>query len=147
MAFEKERIPDEATLYCFVHKANVDYKKGNVPRAAAFQNTPKEGDNLSSDWAEYSSAEETRARIGKQFKFNSQVFKDPRDFGVLQMSVGILRSEHYRQDINYDPIFNDPEILGVPNNKAHSIIVGEKDEQLRLDMVKISLWVIEPPPK
>jgi hypothetical protein len=63
------------------------------------------------------------------------------------MNVGILRSEGYRQEIKHDPIFNDPEILGVPNNKAHSIIIGEKDEQLRFDMVKISSWVIEPPLK
>jgi hypothetical protein len=147
MPFEKETIPDDATLYCFVHKANVDYKRGNVPRAAAFQNTPKEGDNLSSDWSKYSSAEETRARVGKQFKFNSEIFKNPDDFCVLQMNVGILRSEDYKQKIEHDPIFNDPEIVGTPNNQAHSIIIGEKDEEVRLKMQSICSWVIEPPPQ
>jgi hypothetical protein len=144
MAFEKETIPNEATLYCFVNKANVDYKRGNVPRAAAFQNTPKDGDNLSSDWAKYSSAEETKARVGRQLKFNSDIFKNPEDFGVLQMNVGFLRSDNYKQKIEHDPIFNDPEILGTPNNQAHSIIIGEKDEEVRLKMQGISSWVIEP---
>jgi hypothetical protein len=147
MAWEKETIPNEATLYCFVHKANVDYKKGNVPRAAAFQNTPKEGDNLSSDWAKYSTPIETKERVGKQLKHNSENFKNANDYGVLQLNVGVLRSEDYKQKIEHDPIFNDPDVLGVPNNQAHSIIIGEKDEEVRLKMQGISSWIIEPPPQ
>jgi hypothetical protein len=147
MAFEKEMIPDEAILYCFVHKANIDYKRGNVPRSAAFQNTPKEGDNLSSDWSKYSTPIETRERIGQQLKHNSENFKNANDYGVLQLDVGILRSEDYKQKIVHDPIFNDPEILGTPNNQAHAIIIGEKDEEVRLKMQGISSWVSELPPQ
>jgi hypothetical protein len=147
MTFAKEMILDEAILYCFVHKANIDYKKGNIPRSAAFQNTPKEGDNLSSDWSKYSTPTETKERIGKQLKHNSGNFKNVNDYGVLQLNVGILRSEDYKQKIEHDPIFNDPEILGVPNNQAHSIVIGEKDEEVRLKMQGISSWVISPPPQ
>jgi hypothetical protein len=128
----KEIIPNEDSLYCFVNKANVDYKRGNLPRAAAFQNTPKDGDNLSSDWEKYSTPLETRDRVGMQLKKNTQDFKNPDDFGVLQMNVGILRNEILRQIIEHDPIFNNPEILGMPNNRAHAIIIGEKDEEVRL---------------
>jgi hypothetical protein len=60
------------------------------------------------------------------------------------MNVGILRSDDFKQKIEHDPIFNDPEIVGTPNNQAHAIIIGEKDEEVRLKMQGISSWVIEP---
>jgi hypothetical protein len=111
-----------------------------------FKIPPKTGDNLSSDWSKYSTPIETKERVGKQFKFNSQNFKNPDDFGVLQFNTGILRGDSFRQKIDNDPIFNDLEIVGNPNNQAHSIIIGEKDEEIRLKMLDIYSWVILPPP-
>ena len=147
MTWEKELIPNEDRIYCFVHKANVDYKNGGKPRAAAFQNTPRDGSNLSSDWSKYSTPEETKNRIGKQFKANSQNFKNPNDYGVLQFEVGFLRQEELRQEIEHDPIFNPMELDGIPNNQSHTIIIGEKDEETRLKMKEMSVWVIEAPPQ
>ena len=47
--WENESIPNSDNVYCFIHSlANVNPKTGK-PRAAAFHNTPKQGDNLSCD--------------------------------------------------------------------------------------------------
>lgn len=140
---KREEIPNEDNLYCYVHKANIHPKTGQ-PRAAAFQNTPKEGDNLSCDWSKYSTPEETKSRVGKQYKFSSKEFKNPNLFGVIGFKVEILRSEDFSQEVKHDPIFNDPEIDGQPNNTAHAIIIGEKDEEVRLKMVDVCEWIILP---
>jgi hypothetical protein len=140
---KQEEIPNEDSLYCYIHQANIHPKTGN-PRAAAFQNTPKEGDNLSSDWSKYTTPEETKARVGKQYKFGSKEFKNPNLFGVVSFQVGTLRSHDFSQEVRHDPILNDPEIEGQPNNRAHAIIIGEKDEEIRLKMVAECDWLILP---
>ncbi len=142
--WEKELIPDSDKIYCFIHcQANVNPKTGK-PRAAAFHNTPKHGDNLSCDWEKYSTPEETRFRIGQQFKSGSTEFKNPNLYAVATFQVNILRTDEYAQEIEHDPIYNTQEIIGIPNNRAHSIIIGKKDEETRLKMVEICEWAISP---
>jgi hypothetical protein len=142
--WELEFIPDTDKVYCFVHSlANVNPKTGK-PRAAAFHNTPKQGDNLSCDWEKYSTPQETKARIGQQFKTGTTEFKNPNLFAIVEFTTGVLRTEEYNQQIEHDPILNNPEIVGIPNNQAHSIIIGEKDEETRLKMVELAQWVIPP---
>jgi hypothetical protein len=142
--WENETIPDNDKVYCFIHiEANVNPKTGK-PRAAAFHNTPKQGDNLSCDWSKYSTPEETNSRIGLQYKAGTTIFKNPALFGVVAFDAGTLRTEEYNQQVEHDPIFNNPAIEGIPNNQAHSIIIGEKDEETRLKMVDMSEWVIPP---
>ena len=142
--WENETIPDTDKVYCFIHSiANVNSKTGK-PRAAAFYNTPKQGDNLSCDWEKYSTPQETKARIGQQLKVGTTEFKNPNLFGIVEFIISILRNEEYNQQVNHDPIFNSPEIIGIPNNRSHSIIIGEKDEEIRLKMVEIANWIIAP---
>ena len=142
--WEKELIPNSDKIYCFIHiQANVNLKTGK-PRAAAFHNTPKQGDNLSCDWEKYTSPEETRIRIGEQFKTGSTEFKNPNLYAVATFPVMILRNDEYAQKVEHDPVYNVPEIIGTPNNRAHSIIIGEKDEETRLKMVGIAEWIIPP---
>ena len=144
--WKKELISDEDKLFCFIHKVNVNFKKDNKPRAAAFQNTPKEGNNLSCDWSKYATPQETRLRVGKQFRTSTTEFKNPELFGVVQFDVAVLRSDELSQQVEHDPIFHEPEILGQPNNRAHAVIIGEKDEETRLKMADLSQWCIEPIP-
>ncbi len=139
---EKMIIPNEDDVYCYIHKDNIS--KTGKPRSAAFQNTPRDGDNLSCDWSQYTSPEETKARIGKQFRTRTTEFKNPNLFGISRFKVDDLRQK-VMQKVEHDPIFSDPEILGQPNNYAHSIIIGEKDEETRLKMAdELSEWVILP---
>lgn len=144
VVFEKENITDECILYCFVHKANIDSITGD-PKPAAFQNTPKEGENLSSDWNKYSTAEETRVRIGRQYKFGKNEYKNPDDYYVLSFKVRNLRVLKPEQKVEHDPIYNSPEENGVPNNQAHSIIIGTKDVEIRMKLAHDPKWEIPPP--
>lgn len=142
--WENESIPNSDNVYCFIHSlANVNPKTGK-PRAAAFHNTPKQGDNLSCDWGKYSTPQETKARIGQQYKTGTTEFKNPNLFAIVEFTTGLLRTEEYNQQIEHDPIYNNPEIVGIPNNQAHSIIIGEKDEETRLKMVELAQWAIPP---
>ena len=70
-----EEVPNEAILYVRVHKDKIQ-KKGfqiGFPSPGAFKNTPETGQDLSSDWNKYSTPEESRARIGREFRDRKSV--------------------------------------------------------------------------
>lgn len=139
--WKKEDIPDKSLLYCYVHKkGEVNPKTGHLLERA-FRNTPYDtGTDKSSDWNKYSTPEETRQRLAQQPK-QSGGFKKPDDYCVLQLSVRIIRTEIPSQTIEHDPIQND-QVL--PDNRAHTKIIGDKDPEVRLKFVDIYEWVIPP---
>jgi len=138
--WEPEEIPDKALLYCYVFKRNINSETNN-PLEKTFKNTPfKTGTDLSSDWNKYSSPEETRQRLAKQQKQKGG-FKNPDDYFVVQLSVQKIRTEIPSQTIKHDPIQND---LVLPDNRAHTKIIGEKDPEVRLKFVDIYEWAIPP---
>jgi len=144
--FATEIIPDEDSIYCRVHK---DLLKNSRPSARAFMNTPKEGNNLSCDWSKYCTPEGSRALIGRQKNLKTGEFKRPLDFYIYNFRVQDLRyNDIMNQAVLHDPIFNEPEIEGKPNNQAHSIIVrSPKDEdyaEIRLKMVDMGSWALGP---
>jgi len=110
-----------------------------------FYNTPKDGDNLSSDWDKYTTPEETRERLRKQMKFGKTTYKDPNDYFVLSIGASKVREITPQQIIEYDPISNNPEIDGSPNNEAHTIIIGPKNDiTIRTDFANRAVWAIAP---
>lgn len=140
----KEVIPDDAILYCRVHKNFISSKTGK-PKESAFHNTPKTGDNLSSDWNKYTTPKESRALIGRQYRFGKTEFKDPNVFFIIQLETEKISAKIIGQTIEHDPVFNEPELDGIPNNRAHSIIIGDKnDPEIRLKFVEICEWAIAP---
>jgi len=104
----KEAIPDDAILYCRVHKNFISSKTGK-PKESAFHNTPKTGDNLSSYWNKYTTAEQSRALIGKQYRFGKTEFKDPNVFFIIQLEVEKILKEIIGQTVEHDPISNEPK--------------------------------------
>ncbi|TVR36894.1 MAG: hypothetical protein EA392_14315 [Cryomorphaceae bacterium] len=150
--FEKEEIPDADDLYFFIHHQNVTHKTQDQkpqPKEAALGNTPEKGPNKSCDWSAYSTPKETLSRLGKQYKTGTTNFKDPKHYFVYSHKVEEWRNIHQldcpKQEVEYDPIFSDPENLGEPNNKAHTIIIGTKSEKLRTIMARKARWPISPP--
>lgn len=138
--WEQEDIPDEALLFCYIFKKNINSKTG-CPLERAFRNTPfKTGKDLSSDWNKYSTPKETLQRLSVQPKRNGG-FKNPGDYYVVQLSVRKIRTEIPSQIIDHDPIRNDPVL---PDNRAHTKIIGEKDPEVRLKFVDIYEWAIPP---
>ena len=141
----KEIIPDEDKLFVRVHK-NLCSK--GLPKETAFLNTPKTGDNLSSDWNRYATAEESRLLISKQVHFITGEFKDHLSFFIWEFTVGILRNLTVScPNIEHEPLYKDPEEYGSPNNRAHSIIIKEKINNnaiYRAQLVQKGEWVIAP---
>jgi len=142
-----EHIPNESILFCRVHIGMIS-KKNNLPNPSAFYNTPRTGDNLSTDWDKYSTAEESRDRIGLQYRHGTTEFKNKLKFNIYSFSARKIRSITPEQIPEHDPHQNIPEILGDPNNRSHSIIIGDKgeknDPEVRLKLVEIGDWAIGP---
>ncbi|MGI0108317.1 hypothetical protein [Salinimicrobium sp. WS361] len=145
--WETEEIDNESNLYIRVHE-NFISSKDKKPKSSAFSNTPKEGDNLSSDWSKYCTPHSSRALIGKQKKRKDGTYKNPSSFFIWSLRVENVRNDiNPNQEVKHDPVYNDPEDDYVPNNRAHSIIIGEKpvnNAEFRVGMLKIGQWAIEP---
>ncbi|SMD44439.1 hypothetical protein SAMN00777080_3060 [Aquiflexum balticum DSM 16537] len=148
----KETINDQDKLYFFIHIHAVKYDKEDrepfVPESN-LTNTPKEGPDKSCDWSKYHSPQETRELRGKEYKFGKSVFKRPEEFFVYSTRARDWRGINlpsYKQLVEHDPIFNDPEPIGMPNNRAHGIIIGNKDDlKLRTIIARSINWEIAPP--
>lgn len=142
--WEIEEIPLSDKLYVRVHKNNIN-PKTTEPRPAAFKNTPEKGPDLSSDWEKYSTPETSRELVSKQFKFGTNAFKNPNDFFIVSFTGDKLSSIKPNQNVKHSPQYNNPEVIGEPNNQAHSSIIGDKsDEEIRLKFVDIYNWEIKP---
>ncbi len=148
--WEIEKIDNDSNLYIRIHKDFIS-SKDKKPKSSAFSNTPRDGDNLSSDWSKYCTPKTTRASIGFQKRIKDGAFKDSSKFFIWSTNVARLRNDITPvQTVNHDPVFNIPEDEYVPNNRAHSIIIGEKpinNAEFRVGMVKIGSWAIGPSEK
>ena len=132
-------------LFVRIHKSNI--KPGDKsPSVSSFANTPRTDDNLSSDWCKYATPESSRQLIGKQ-KNKQGNYKNPFDFYIWRFNIQALMKMYVPQRIVHDPLYNEPELDGEPNNQAHSKIVGEKREneaEFKLQIKRAGSWVIAP---
>jgi hypothetical protein len=103
---------------------------------------------MSTDWCRYSTAKQTQARASKSM---------PSDNGVIALAVAGVR-RLYQQQVNHSPWFQDPEDEEVPNNQAHTDVIGPKspreatnsDERIqvltvRAGLVELAKWAVDPP--
>jgi len=139
-----EPIPDEDKLYFRIHKTFLQ-KNPELPPASAFTNTPKDGDNISTDWSKYATPEECRDLVSKMVNKEGKS-KDPNQYTVYSFGVGDVRKmKAITPEVIHDPIYNEPEALGKPNNRAHSIIKTGKtgnDTRFRMELVELGRWAI-----
>ena len=71
-----------------------------LPKPSAFKNTPETGPDLSSDWSKYSTPEESRARIGKEYRYGKiEEFKNPSDFFIVTLNVQDIYNLNAEQKI------------------------------------------------
>lgn len=154
MSWPIEDISDSDSLYFFVHHSKVEYdhEDNAVLKEAALTDTPLNGGNKSCDWSRYASAEQTRVLLGRQYKTGKTEFKNPAEFFVFSHGVEQWRSLHLRfrefpeQRVEHNPIEENPEPIGFPNNRAHAIIIGDKsDMRLRVAMARSAQWEVKPP--
>jgi hypothetical protein len=119
--WQVEEVPDQDDLYFRVHRgftANGEVSPG------AFCNRPKGSNSMSTDWAKYSTPEETRRRPGKS----------PHDYAVVKLNVGAVRS------IKGQAVSHSPDKS--QSNRAHCDVSGEKDTVVRAKLMDIFEIVI-----
>ena len=104
--WEREDVPDDALLYRRVHHEKL-YRDGR-PRPAAF--TDYKG-GMSTDWQKYSTPKQTRRRATGH---------PQNEFAVVEFTAGQARN--LNQLVEHDPL---------PDNRAHTNVVGGKDEEVR----------------
>jgi len=116
-SWEKEHIPDDDLLYRRIHRKLLNAAGG--VRAGAF--TDHLG-GMSTDWSKYSTPEETRHRIS---------IAPSDEFAVVALQVVEVRA--MGQEVDHDPL---------PENRAHTNVVGEKDAEVRLKLSRICSIII-----
>lgn len=120
-SFNIENIPDAGQLFMRVHKNFCIDGQSILP--GVFRD--HEG-TMSTDWSKYSIAEQTKSRG-----------RIPEDNGVIVLSsVGDIRKKQPLM-VNHSPIY--------PSNRAHTDVVGDKDEEVRIHLKRHSQWVVRPP--
>lgn len=122
MPFPKEVVPDEDYLYLRVPKSLV-LPDGTCDPSAFIPHD----DGMSTNWAKYSTAEETRA---------SAKAKPPSNYGVLQLLAATVRAilplvvEHTPRDWN----------------RSHTDVFNTRPPKIRVEMArKFQVWAIPPP--
>ena len=140
LIYPKKRITNDAILFKYIHYRQI-VRDTFKPSASGFQD-----ENLSCDWNKYSTPEKTRNLISKQYVFNSTKFKNEKEYFICQLVVKKLFDLDPKQSFEHDPVFNFPEKKGLPNNRAHSLIIGKKDEKDKLkargQLAMRSEWII-----
>jgi hypothetical protein len=124
----------------------------NVP-PAAFKDPQNK---ISCDWNLYTDHQSSRALIAKEYKHSKdgiKRFKDSGEFFICKMLVKEIRELDFSVGPKHDPVQYLPQIKGLPNNRAHSIInvvieadrdfQGKKDVRHRLQLSNIATWVTE----
>jgi len=107
-AWPVENIPDNHNPFMGIHKRW--FKPDGTVQPGAFRN---HDGGMSTDWSKYSTPEETRERR-----------RTPRDNAVLRMNVGRVRAVP-GQAVEHTPNWEE-------RNRAHSDVVGEKNEEARV---------------
>lgn len=151
MNWPVETIPDEDELYFHVHHTKITYNQDDQPilKEAALTNTPEQGHNKSCDWSRYSTPQQTRDRLGQQYRTGKTEFKNPEAFFVYSHGVAEWRYLHHEgteyppQKVEHNP--KTTSALGSPGNRAHSVIIGDKTEKIRTIMARRAEWQIVPP--
>lgn len=145
-----ENIPNSDKLYFRIHDSNIFDSKDlkNIIRPRAFYNTPATGNNMSTDWEKYSTPELTLDFVSKQYKTGTTLFKDKTKFSVVSFSVNQVKSIDNNHSVKHDPVQYKLEILGNPNNRAHSIVDGkisdDKEDavEVRARFIEMAKWEI-----
>lgn len=108
-----EDIPDEAVLYRRIHRS---YCLDGELTAGAFRF--KDG-RMSVNWAKYASAEKTQREAPA-----------PAQNGIVQMVCGEVRHQPPELKVEHTPL---------ATNQAHSDVLGENDEEIRLKLYRLAL--------
>ena len=122
----------EKSVYRMVHYSQRERRKGKEPRLDAFKPTPADGHKLSVDYEPMTTPEESLARFGATISKSSGDFKNPHDYSIYSLNIGLLRSLPCIIDIYLNAVLVSPPERGRSDNPAHSLVefddIAEEDE-------------------
>ena len=124
-----EEIPDRDDLYLRVHR---QWLEAGDLAPGCFQDHPKKGGSMSTDWSRYATPEQTRNRAMRS---------GPENNAVLALGVGAVRAIP-NQIVRHVPVCGDQE---VPDNRAHTDVFGPKNAETRLRYLRIYRIVLTLP--
>lgn len=116
MSWQQEHIPDEDRVYRRVHRKHMQFGEPVPPMV--FRDV-----EMSVDWNRYSTPEESRDRA-----------RVPADNGIVSLGVGRVR-EVLPLEVSHAPL---------DANRAHSLVIGEKNERVRLQLSRRYRWEMRP---
>jgi len=119
------------------------------------------GYSLSVDWDKKTTPEESIIRIGCSYKTKPDFeFKNYKNRVIYALEIAFIDSLDWISKIEYSPTIHTKEILGHPNNKAHSLVFYDKaeyaqnrpalltelrnhakDKKIEFDMTKVEVFV------
>jgi hypothetical protein len=114
-------LPGANNVYRMVHVTMRDRQNKSIPAIRCFSPSLVDNYKLSVDHAENTSPEISLSRVGATLKKDG-TYKNIRDFEIYSLNVRETMSIPGILDIFSDPINNNPEIPGTPNNPSHSLI-------------------------
>ncbi|MFC1478877.1 hypothetical protein ACFL57_05415 [Candidatus Margulisiibacteriota bacterium] len=112
-----ETIPDKATLYRNIPPKHILTDDKIMPISFSRY-------DMSTDWDEHSTPEESLQR--HDIKYQG---------GIVGLGVSDIKSKIQNQIIKHTPSRRNP---------AHTDVLGEKDNEIRLAFCRIAKWIIEP---
>ncbi len=126
--WQPEPIPDEDTLYFRVHKK---WYRNGIFNPTAFVDKPGQG-GMSVDWKQYCDTPQECQAHGRS---------PVQDNGVVSFNCGEVRHRPPPLTVEHMPVYDPPE----ERNRAHSEILGEKDEEAQVKLERIMHWEIDVP--
>ena len=118
--WESESIPDAHSLYLRIHA--MWWKNGQL-FPGAFKN---HGRGMSTNWSRYATPQDTKNQA-----------RDPHKNAVVEMNVGAVRG------VPGQVVEHTPDLER--NNRAHTDVLGEKDPEVQLSLLRVAKVVIDLP--
>ncbi|MBK5214508.1 MAG: hypothetical protein JJE55_12705 [Flavobacteriaceae bacterium] len=118
-----DSLPKKDDVYRIALVTDRDKKNNLIPAVRCFSLSPQDKNQLSVDWNEKTTAEESVARFGATYKYKSTDFKPYVNREIYAIHIGFLHSFSDIDDVIFDPQIVDPPEKGKVSNPAHSLII------------------------
>lgn len=118
-----DSLPDKGRIYRYGIITERDKANNKIP-VSFFTLNPKDKGELSVDWEEKTTPEETIARIGATYKYESSEYKDYEARDIYALEIDFLRTNREISSICYSPSVYKKE-KGRISNPSHSLIAFE----------------------
>ena len=136
MGFEFEEISNEDYVFRQVTPFDRIFgdKRRRFPNETHFELRPGEK-GLSTNWDKHISLGQNFILIGLTHNPNTGKFLNHTMFQIFRYPVSFLMSIEGIENVKHQPVFHDnPAPVGKPNNKSHSEVIYENDEEIWLKL-------------